>query len=249
MQNTEQQKKVWDTLWSSEVSYSWDSLSQIIYDEIVRVAGAPGGLQLVETGSGTGKISLRLAEEGARVTLVDYSEKALENSRAAFRQSRQEGTFVLSDIRSLMLSDNTFDLTWNAGVLEHFDYDEKVTILQECSRVTKPGGSILIFTPYAACLPYRVGKAFSENRGTWMYGVEEPVMSLHDEFAASDIEWVSEYNIGFKESLPFLDFISGTGQLKEWISEWYDTLDKQDQALFPGYLLVSVGKVKAQNKD
>ncbi|OPA73071.1 hypothetical protein BVG16_30875 [Paenibacillus selenitireducens] len=69
--------------------------------------------------------------EGAHVTLVDYSEKALENSRLAFQQANCDGTFVLSDIRRLQAPNNQYDLTWNAGVIEHFTFDEKVTILKE----------------------------------------------------------------------------------------------------------------------
>lgn len=69
----------------------------------------------------------------------------------------------MSDIRNIQAPDHKYDLTWNAGVLEHFTFDEKVDILNEMVRITKPGGIILILTPYSKCLPYRVGKAFAEK--------------------------------------------------------------------------------------
>lgn len=154
----ERQKKIWDQLWSREVSYHWDSLSQTIYDKIMEVTGGIEGKRILEAGSGTGKISLRLAAEHAEVTLVDYSENALYNSRSAFYSAKVPGTFVLSDIREMRLPDQHFDLTWNAGVLEHFEEEERIAILREMKRVTKPGGTMLILTPFAECLPYRAGK-------------------------------------------------------------------------------------------
>lgn len=238
----DQQKEVWDKLWSHKVSYRWDSLSQVIYDTILKWVNPIQNLNILEAGSGTGKISLRLAIEGAQVTLVDYSEKALENSREAFGHESSQGTFILSDIRNIQAPDDKYDLTWNAGVLEHFTFDEKVSIMEEMARITKPGGIILILTPYSKCLPYRVGKAFAEKQGAWMYGVEDPVTTLAQEFERSGISLLDETDIGFINSLDFLDFIPQSDIIKQSITQWYQELSIEEQSLFPGYLLVSVGK-------
>jgi 2-polyprenyl-3-methyl-5-hydroxy-6-metoxy-1,4-benzoquinol methylase len=245
MSRDEKQKQVWDQLWSRKVNYDWDPLSETIYEEILALTGGLKGKRIIEAGSGTGKISRRLASEGAAVTLVDYSEQALQNSRSAFREANVTGMFVLSDIRSMGLPEERFDLTWNAGVLEHFDFAEKVTILQEMARITRPDGLILVLTPCAACLPYRIGKEVAERTGTWMYGVENPVLSLKDEFAASGLELLQETHIGFLDSLPFLDFVPQSQEMKQWLAAWYERLSEQERGMFPGYLLVSTGKRKA----
>ncbi len=241
----EKQKQVWDELWSHKVSYDWDPLSETIYDELRAHFDKLAGKKIIEAGSGTGKISRRLAAEGADVTLVDYSERALHNSRIAFRELKVPGTFVLSDIRRMGLPSDRYDLTWNAGVLEHFDFAEKVTILQEMARITRPDGLILVLTPCAACLPYRIGKEVAERTGTWMYGVENPVLSLKDEFAASGLELLNETHIGFLDSLPFLDFVPQSQEIKQWLAAWYERLSEQERGVFPGYLLVSTGKRQA----
>ncbi|MDQ0268281.1 class I SAM-dependent methyltransferase [Cytobacillus purgationiresistens] len=240
----DKQKAVWDRLWSQEVSYQWDTLSQAIFETICSSIDGVQGKGILEAGSGTGKISLKLAMENANVTLVDYSEKALENSQLAFRKASCEGEFVLSDIRRLQTVEKHYDLTWNAGVLEHFNFDEKVIILKEMARATKEGGTIIIMTPYSKCLPYRVGKAYAEKHGTWMYGIEEPVTSLKEEFAQSGITLLSERDIGFVNSLDFLDFIPNVQPLKDKIHEWYTELTESEKSAFPGYLLVSVGRVE-----
>ncbi|MDH6669694.1 2-polyprenyl-3-methyl-5-hydroxy-6-metoxy-1,4-benzoquinol methylase [Paenibacillus sp. LBL] len=243
MLRDEPQKLVWDQLWSREVSYHWDSLSQTIYDKIIDISGGIQGKRMVEAGSGSGKISLRLAAEEAEVTLVDYSKNALYNSRSAFYRAKVPGTFILSDIREMQLPDHQFDLTWNAGVLEHFDEDEQVTILREMIRVTKPGGTVLVITPFAECLPYRAGKEAAEQLGTWMYGTEYPIFSLKDSFERSGIALIEESSIGFLNSLDFLDFIQDSQTVKHWLTKWYHGLTKEEKCNVPGYLLVSVGVV------
>ncbi|MDU5949341.1 MAG: class I SAM-dependent methyltransferase, partial [Paenibacillus macerans] len=162
------QNQVWERIWSGNVSYDWDSLSQTIYEQIREVITLNDRVQIAEAGSGTGKVSLKLAEEGANVTLIDLSEQALRNSRQAFFERHVPATFLQADIRNTGLADARFDLTWNAGVLEHFEEDEQVAMLREMARITKPGGLILVMTPNARCLPYMVGKAAAEKEGTWM---------------------------------------------------------------------------------
>lgn len=244
MLQDEQQKLIWDQLWSSrEVSYHWDSLSQTIYDKIMEVSGGIQGKRILEAGSGTGKISLRLAAEHAEVTLVDYSENALFNSRSAFYKAKVPGTFVHSDIREMQLPDQQFDITWNAGVLEHFEEDEQITILREMMRVTKPGGTIIVLTPFAECLPYRAGKEAAEQLGTWMYGMERPAFTFKDSFERCGITFIEESSIGFLDSLDFLDFIRDSQTVKHWLTMWYHGLPEQEKRNVPGYLLVSVGMV------
>ncbi|TVX93121.1 class I SAM-dependent methyltransferase [Paenibacillus agilis] len=239
----QEQKEIWDRLWSHEVSYQWDPLSQSILESLTNSMGTVSGRSMFEAGSGTGKISLRLCQLGADVTLADYSQIALDNSRAAFDQHLCKADFLLTDIRSIPTENNRYDVVWNAGVLEHFTYEEKVQILKEMRRITKPDGMVIIFTPNAQCLPYRVGKYYAEQSGTWMYGVEEPVLSLQDEFQDSNITLLNEHSIGFINSLDFLDFVPNAGVLKTQLRIWYEQLDNVEQSWFPGYLLASIGRV------
>ncbi|MDF2721262.1 MAG: Methyltransferase type 11 [Paenibacillus sp.] len=244
---TDAQKAVWDRIWSADVSYQWDSLSQTVYEAIRRQFGTAVGKRIAEIGSGTGKISLRLSADGAEVTLVDYSDQAIANSRRAFRQAGQTGQFIHADARKLKeLPDDCFDLTWNAGVLEHFTYDDQVTVLREMARVTKPGGMVLVLNPCASCLPYRIGKAFAENNGFWPYGVEVPIATLQQQFADSGIGQLEETNVGFGDGLAFLDFIPGMQSLKLWMNTWYSQLPESEKTLFAGYLLASRGTVGKQ---
>lgn len=235
------QRQLWEKLWSKEVSYRWDSLSELVLHALCETAGPLQGTRILEAGSGTGKISLRLAMEGADVTLVDYAQQALDQSQIAFRLKNRRAVFVRSDIRSMPFEENRYDICWNAGVLEHFSNAEKVNILQEMARVTKPGGRIIVFVPYSGCLPYRMGKAYAEQAGTWPYGVEMPVATLEETFQLAGIRLIGEYGIGFEESLEFLDFIPEMRPFKDWLRLWHSRLGQEEQKLFPGYLLLAHG--------
>lgn len=239
----ELQQDVWERLWSQPVSYEWDSVSESVYQRLITLVGSLRGLNIAEAGSGTGKISLRLAREGAQVTLVDYSQQALTNSQAAFEQEGLSADYLLADIRQIPLPDQSFDLTWNAGVLEHFTHEEQVRIVQEMVRITKPEGLLVILTPSAASLPYRLGKFAAEQSGKWMYGQETPVVSMEPVFRDAGLALLEEGPLGFLDSLAFLDFIAGTGPLKQIAREWYSSLEPAEQQALPGYLLCSVGRV------
>lgn len=245
-QQEEAQKHVWDRLWSAPISYAWDSLSDTVYRALLDIAGPVAGKQVLEAGSGTGKISLRLSMDGAFVTLVDYSPQALEQSRLAFRQKNRDGQaeWVQADIREVPLPGGGYDLCWSAGVLEHFSLEEQVRILQEMRRLTKPGGQVAVLVPYSRCLPYRLGKSYAEAAGTWRYGTEIPIDSLREAFRQAEIEVELETDIGFVQSLDFLDFIPGAEVVKQWAASWYKTLEeKERKEAFPGYLLLTAGTV------
>ncbi|MBS5915017.1 MAG: class I SAM-dependent methyltransferase, partial [Paenibacillus macerans] len=139
----------------------------------------------------------------------------------AFFERHVPATFLQADIRNTGLADARFDLTWNAGVLEHFEEDEQVAMLREMARITKPGGLILVMTPNARCLPYMVGKAAAEKEGTWMFGKEHPVTSLRTVAERSGLAFLEEKHTGFLDSLAFLDFIQGAESAKKAIRSWY----------------------------
>jgi 2-polyprenyl-3-methyl-5-hydroxy-6-metoxy-1,4-benzoquinol methylase len=235
--------QVWDRIWSTEPSYHWDALSLSIYDTICRVAGDLRGKRILEAGSGSGKISLCMAMDGAEMILADYSESALMQSKLAFRRKGRSARFLQEDIRSLSLSGKQMDLCWNAGVLEHYEREERLIIISEMVRVTRKGGRVIAFVPNARCLPYRLGKAYAEKAGVWGYGTEIPLHSLKEEFGLAGLTDIQECGIAFDTALDFLDFLPERQTLKNVVKEWYDALTEEEKGMFPGYLIAASGTV------
>lgn len=112
-----------------------------------RLWPSPAHLRVVEVGSGPAHDSLVFAEAGADVTAVDLSPEGLELGRKFYAELGLPLRTVQADIRRLPLGDASYDLAFNAGVLEHFEDDDLKTILDEMIRVVRPGGCVLVFCP------------------------------------------------------------------------------------------------------
>lgn len=221
-----------------------DPLSLDVFRTLTRVVGCIQDRRLCEAGSGSGKISLWLAAAGARVTLVDLAPEALQRSRQAFQAYKLPGRFIEADIRRMPFPDASFDVTWNAGVLEHFSTDEQVVILREMARVTRRQGLVLVCTPNAKCLPYRLGKYVAEQRGLWPYGVEVPISTHRDIFQAAGLTMTCEISIAAPVGFDFFNFLGEYGrQLRVLALQWWSSLSDEEKATLPGYLIVGVGIV------
>ena len=94
--------------------------------------------KILEVGVGKGRMVKILRDNGVDAEFhgVDITENA-----------KQSGTVsVVGDARKLPYDDNTFDLVYSLGVIEHFP--ETHLAVAEHARVTKKGGCVLITTPH-----------------------------------------------------------------------------------------------------
>lgn len=147
------------------------------------------GCRILEAGSGPAHDSLIFAERGAKVFAVDKSRNALPNAVRIYEEKGFVIEVFLSDIRELPFKDSTFDMTWNAGVLEHFEEEVSCKILGEMMRVTKPGGTILAIVPNRNYLWYQVSLRKSRKR---QYAFERSltIKELKNMFRKNDIKIV-----------------------------------------------------------
>ena len=102
-------------------------------------------LKILEAACGSGLMSSRLATQGAETQLLDLSANALKVATENYRKTGQEFRGRQADILKMPYNDNTFDVVWNQGVLEHFNNPEMV--VEEMLRVTKKGGVVILFVP------------------------------------------------------------------------------------------------------
>jgi tocopherol O-methyltransferase len=102
---------------------------------------------ILDVGCGIGGSSLYLAKKfGARVTGITLSpvqaNRAKERARAAGLQDRTD--FQVANALSMPFDDNSFDFVWSLESGEHMP--DKAKFLQECYRVLKPGGKLMLAT-------------------------------------------------------------------------------------------------------
>lgn len=212
-----------------------------IYHEAKQVAASSKALEL---GSGTGEIAGFLSIKGFDVTLVDFSEGALGFSRQVFRRLLREASFVNADVtKPLPFDDESFDVVYSSGLLEHFDMEQQAEIIREAYRVAK--AVVITLVPNAASLPYRLGKHMQEQLGIWKWGKEDPMFSLEGVYALAGIDFekaLSEYSTAPYHALNFLR-PCGLSNAAAEIERFYKKIEEHRihfKRMNQGYLLVSV---------
>lgn len=92
----------------------------------------------LEVGAGSGRLSRFLALKGYLTYCLDYSIEALTYARTHYGREGVQGVYVLARAEHLPFNDNSFDVVFSTGLLEHFE--DPMLIIFEMVRVLKNGG-------------------------------------------------------------------------------------------------------------
>ena len=102
---------------------------------------------ILDVGCGIGGSSLYLAEKfnaaATGITLSPVQAQRAKERAVEFGLSDRTN-FQVADALSMPFEDNSFDLVWSLESGEHMPDKEK--FLQECYRVLKPGGKLILVT-------------------------------------------------------------------------------------------------------
>jgi demethylmenaquinone methyltransferase/2-methoxy-6-polyprenyl-1,4-benzoquinol methylase len=110
--------------------------------KVTALAAVKPGDRALDLCCGTGDIALALAEQGAEVTGLDFSEKMLEVAHHRLEKSKcQSLKFIQGDAQSLPFPDNSFDAITVGYGLRNLSNLE--TGLREMVRVARPGARIV----------------------------------------------------------------------------------------------------------
>lgn len=140
--------------------------------------GSINNLKTIEIGSGRGDLSVLLAQQGARVTLLDASDKALAQAKQRFDRLGLRAEYVQTDFMASVESESSrYDVSLSSGVIEHFVGAERTRSMLAHHDVLRPDGMTIISVPHAHGFSYRIWKAYLDLRGWWPYGVEIPYAS------------------------------------------------------------------------
>jgi ubiquinone/menaquinone biosynthesis C-methylase UbiE len=101
------------------------------------------GADVLEIAPGHGRWSETLVREARTVVLVDLSPSCIAACRERFA-GRDNVSFHVNDGRSLPVADASVDFVWSFDAFVHMDPPVIDGYLQECARVLRPGGHVVI---------------------------------------------------------------------------------------------------------
>nr|WP_068279368.1 class I SAM-dependent methyltransferase [Aldersonia kunmingensis] len=133
----------------------WFRRHEVVYRALLSHCA---GRDVLEAGAGEGYGADMIADVANKVIGLDYDISAVEHIRA--RYPRVE--MLHGNLAELPLPDEAVDVVVNFQVIEHL-WDQ-LQFLQECRRVLRPGGQLLISTP---------------NRITFSPGRDTPLNPFH----------------------------------------------------------------------
>jgi SAM-dependent methyltransferase len=167
----ESRKQDWETFWDEKQD------TDEVYSNAGRVLRHLSKLvelkdkKVLEIGAGTGRDSFPLVEQGASVVQLDYAENSLRILKRLAEESKLPVSIVGGDTFRLPFRDNTFDIIFHQGLLEHFRKPVAEQLLRENVRVLKEGGLLLVDVPQR-WHTYTVAKHILIAMDKWFAGWE-----------------------------------------------------------------------------
>ena len=132
----------------------WDSFEKDFLKPYIESAQ---GLKVLDAGAGTGRLSVRLYDAGARVTALDISPEML----VKLKQKNPDIELIEGDMENMPFEDETFDMVFSSLALVHL---KKVdTFLDECYRVLKDDGKLVLVN-----IHYRKPLILEDEKGKYI---------------------------------------------------------------------------------
>lgn len=186
--------------------------------------------KVIEVGCETGVTSMLLPKSYSS-TLLDLNPKAIELCKAAHSKINKTAEFIVADMFDMPLADDSYDIVFNAGVIEHFNKVERVDALKEYSRILKNDGKLIIAFPNHYSLPYRLAYFIRRFIKKWPYPSEFKLFDLKEEIFKANLKLENRVVLSKGSLFRWLNFIPPL----KW---FFQLIDKHSP--FEGYLTVLV---------
>jgi len=152
----DQSSGLWETIWGEHMHHGYYGAdgqipkerrqAQIdLIDELLRWSRVAQAEQILDVGCGIGGSSLYLAERfGAKATGITLSPVQAQRATERANAAAIAATFQVADALQMPFEDGSFDFVWSLESGEHMP--DKARFIQECFRVLKPGGRLVMAT-------------------------------------------------------------------------------------------------------
>lgn len=116
----------------------WEVFNEIMNDPLFN-----GGRRCLEVGCGRGSLSAYFSDHGYQCSLLDLSETVIGIAKSIFKKNALSGSFYVGDVHELPFEDNSFDLVFSIGLLEHIEDNTKC--IREQMRILDDGGLFIAY--------------------------------------------------------------------------------------------------------
>lgn len=236
--------ELWDNFWQESPSTQEDIYLlakeahsirwQRIHARITAHFPSFEGLRVIEIGAGAGTYAALMARLGAQVTLLDYSNKALERAQEFFERLNLNAEYVNANAFDLPNNLNgAFDISMSFGLNEHFSGPQRLQITRAHLDVLRPGGMTFISVPNRYNPPYRMFKFVAQHTDKWVFGEEYPysyweLRSLCQQLDCTHCQILGD---SLWNSLDFINPVKGSAYVRRLlrISDDFDVTRLRDQ--------------------
>ena len=113
---------------------------------ISRLLPKKGIKKVLDAGAGSGWLSEMLAGRGFEVTALDIGLDSILRARKRLKERSVPVNFTEGDVYRIPFRSGSFDAAFASEILEHLE--KPLEALSEIARVVRPGGWIIVSTPY-----------------------------------------------------------------------------------------------------
>lgn len=203
IQNEENEMQYWDRHWIKYIEHLkmnnipfeiksiwWKNLYDEMTNHYEKILNGFDNKEICELGCGSGYSSLLMAQKGAKVTLVDFSHNALNYSKELCSYMKidiDKVNFIKEDGFRLNKKIGKFDVVWNCGVIEHYEHDAAVNLIEKIASHTKVGGKVMITLPNLLS-PQLIYKMIQEGKGSEIFFSHRMLKRYMEESGLTDVE-------------------------------------------------------------
>jgi ubiquinone/menaquinone biosynthesis C-methylase UbiE len=149
----------------------------VLDPELYGLARNAKGKRVLDVACGTGRISTHLAEAGAIVTGIDYSEEMIKIAKAEAKKKKLKIDFITMDARRLGALEGGFDLAISALLLPHLPSLPDISrVLNEINGLLKTNAAgqsrLVIAEPHPSFDVYMRNRLTSGDFDYFAHGLE-----------------------------------------------------------------------------
>lgn len=192
----------------------------------------------IEIGCEAGISLMLLNQKLEKSTFLDFDHTILEKVERTSKELQLKGVDFINDDMFVMseISNDTYDLVFNSGVIEHYDFKTRCEAIKSYARILNNNGYMVIAYPNHHSFPYRLSYLLGQILGkkVWPWPKEFKFYSLEKEMEKAGLKYSQRVTMD-RETI-----------FKQWVTKYKITrnlflfLDKFFH--YEGYLTVCVAQ-------